>query len=459
MKQLISTNPAKNYEVLGEAPISTEQEIIQKVKQANSAKAIWGQMTVLERLKILRKVYDEFEKNRTEIGKLGSMEMGMPLSVVDSMEVGAGLEYFKWYLENSEKLLAPKILHEDETSKHSLYYEPTGIAAVIAPWNFPFCNFIWAVIPNLIAGNTVIFKHSEECPLSGKMIEDLINKCNLPVGVFSEVYGDGKTGDFLVHQQVDLLSFTGSTKVGQNLYKVAAEKFIPAYLELGGSAPGIVFEDADIDKVIESIYFNRFYNSGQVCDGLKRLIVHKSKLNETLSKLQTVLEAKVVGDPQNLKTDIGPLVSKKQLDALLLQVDESIKDGATIFYQTKLSENLKGAFYPPTLLTNIKKDMKVWKEEIFGPVLPVISFRTEEEAVELANDTDYGLGGYIFTENKERAERVAKKMQTGMISINNTVYIYPTNPWGGYKKSGIGRGNGKFGLREVSQIKVITTEK
>ena len=459
MAKIISTNPSKNYEVIGEVEVASEKEIIDKVKKAREATEFWSELTVKERCVYLEKVYQKFDERREEMGKLIATEMGMPISVIDAMEVGSGLEYFKWYLENSEQSLAPDVTHEDETQKHTVYYEPMGVAAVIAPWNFPFSNFIWAAIPNLVAGNTVIFKHSEECPLFGKMIEEIFEQAKFPDGVFSEIYGDGKVGDFLVHQDIDLISFTGSTKVGQHLYQVAAEKFIPVRLELGGSAPGIVFEDVNLDKVIESIYFNRFYNSGQVCDGLKRLIVHESKFGETVKKLSEILEKKKVGDPTDQTTDIGPLVAKRQVDLLTSQIDDSVKQGAKIAFKSKMSADLKGAFYAPIILTNIKTDMRVWKEEVFGPVLPIITFKTEEEAITLANDTDYGLGGYLFTEDKEKADRVAKKIKTGMISVNNTMYLNPADPWGGFKKSSVGRGNGKFGLREVSQIKIVATEK
>lgn len=459
MAKIISTNPSKNYEIIGEVEVSSEQEITQKVQKARKTTEFWGGLTINERYVYLDKVYQKLNGRREEMGKLIATEMGMPISVIDVMEVGSGLDYFKWYLENSEQVLIPDVTFEDETQTHTVYYEPMGVAAVIAPWNFPFSNFIWGVIPNLVAGNTVMFKHSEECPFFGKLIEEIFEQAKFPDGVFLEIYGDGKIGDFLAHQDIDLISFTGSTKVGQYLYKVAAEKFIPVRLELGGSAPGIVFEDANLDKVIESIYFNRFYNSGQVCDGLKRLIVHESKFEEMVKKLSAILEKKKVGDPADPTTDIGPLVAKRQVDLLKSQVDESIVQGAKVAFKSKISTDLKGAFYAPTILTDISREMRVWKEEVFGPVLPIVTFKTEEEAIVLANDTDYGLGGYLFTEDKEKANRVAKKIKTGMVSVNNTAYLNPADPWGGYKKSGLGRSNGKFGLREVSQIKIVATEK
>ena len=288
-------------------------------------------------------------------------------------------------------------------------------------------------------------------------IEEIISNI-LPEGVFCEVYGGPKVGNLLVHQDIDMICFTGSTTVGQHIYEVASKKLIRIVLELGGSAPGIVFEDTDLDSVMDSIYYNKFLNCGQVCDGLKRLLVHKNIFNETVEKLKEVTERKNVGNPEDKDTDIGPLVSEKQLKTLQLQVKDALSKGAKIVTGGKRL-NINGAYYSPTLLINVKPDMKVWKEEVFGPVLPIVKFSSEDEAIRLANDTKYGLGGYIFTTNKERALRIAKRVKTGMVAVNNSTYVIPSNPFGGYKKSGIGREHGKYGLRELCQIKVISIEK
>lgn len=458
MTELISISPI-NYKPLGSVRVSSENEISREVKTAQSAKLLWKNLGLKKRINLLKKVYDTFEKNRDEIGELITKEIGMPISVRDLMEVGSGLDFFKWFLENTEKFLSPEITFEDETNKHTVYYEAIGVAVVISPWNFPFSNFIWGVIPNLIVGNPVLFKHSEECPLSGKLYEELISHTGLPEGVFTEIYGDGKVGDYLAHQDINLICFTGSFKIGKSLHKIASEKFIPIHLELGGSAPGIVFEDVDLEKVIETIYFARFYNSGQVCDGLKRLIVHESRFDEVINKLKAVIKNKRIGDPNDPLTDIGPLVAKRQKELLARQVKDSIKMGAKINCGGKSPGLMEGAFYLPTIVTNITPDMPVWQEEVFGPVLPVMSFKTEEDAVKLANNTIYGLGGYIFTEDRKRAEKVAKELETGMVGINNANYLNPANPWGGYKCSGLGRGNGRYGLRELCQLKIISQEK
>ncbi|RJP47399.1 MAG: aldehyde dehydrogenase [Armatimonadetes bacterium] len=455
--QIISINPS-NYKKNGSVDASSENQIIQRVKKAREVSEKWRELGLEKRLEILEDVYCVLKKHSRELMELGTKEIGMPISQ-SRLSMESGFDYFKWYLNNSLKYISPEVGYEDEKEINKVFYEPVGVAAVIVPWNFPFENVVWGVIPNLIVGNTVVFKHSEYCPLFGKIIEEIISSSGLPEGVFEEIYGDGKEGDFLVHQDIDLIYFTGSSKTGKYLYEVAGKRFVKAVLELGGSAPGIVFQDAKIDEVLESIYVGRFYNCGQVCDGLKRLIVHKSKFEEVVDKLGKTLEIKKIGDPMNESTDFGPLVSQKQLELLKAQVQDAVDKGAKVVIGGRESKDLVGSYYEPTILTNINSKMRVWQEEVFGPVLPVVSFESEEEAVSLANDTKYGLGSYIFTEDLERAKRVASRIQAGMVGVNNTSYLKPCNPFGGYKESGMGREHGKYGLRELCQIKVVSYPK
>ena len=457
MSKLISTNPA-NYEVVGEVEFSTEKEIIEKIKKANIAKKEWRDFGLEKRIKLLRKVVERFIEKKEELAQLATREMGMPISQ-SRFDVDDSVRYFNWYLDNVSKYLSPEVVFEDDATKHTVFYEPLGVAAVITPWNFPLSNFVWGAGQCLIAGNVVVYKTSEECPMFGRLLEETITSC-LPEGVFSEVYGDGKTGDFLVHQNVDLISFTGSTKVGKYLYQVAGEKFIKAVMELGGSAPGIVFEDVDLEKVVGIIYQNRFTNCGQMCDALKRLIVHESKFEEVVKELKTHLESIKVGDPQDELTDIGPLVAKRQLELLEDQVKDAIEKGAKVVIGGKaVGGGGRGAYYEPTILTNVTKDMRVWQEEVFGPVLPIVSFDTDEKAIRMANDTKYGLGAQLYTNNKEKALEIASQIESGMVSINTASYLNPCSPFGGYKDSGIGREHGKFGFAELTQVKVVAIEK
>lgn len=452
-----SFNPS-TQELLGEIASTSEAEIKENVSKARKALPTWKKLGVKGRVKAIREVVKHLSARQEEFASLISKEMGMPISQ-SVHDVAGAIDYFTWYLDNAEKYLSPEITYEDENQIHEVHYEPVGVVAAITPWNFPASNFVWMIGQNLIVGNTVVFKDSEEVHLCGKLIEEVFSQSDLPEGVFAEVYGKGDVGDFLVHQDIDMICFTGSTATGQHLYKVGAEKFIRVFLELGGSAPGIVFEDTDIDKVIDTIYANRFDNCGQICDGLKRLIVHESKVDEVIKKLTKKLEEVTIGDATEKDTDIGPLVSQKQLDALKVQVEDALNKGAKEVFRKTLPATLKGFFYPPTLLTNITPNMSVWNEEVFGPVLPIVTFKTEEEAIKLANDTKYGLGGYAFTESKERFERVASEVQTGMIQMNTAAYVQAPTPFGGCKVSGIGREHGKFGFHELSNIKVIAREK
>ncbi|MBI4235465.1 aldehyde dehydrogenase [Candidatus Peregrinibacteria bacterium] len=457
MPKIISTNPSQNYAIIGEVEISADNEVAAKVQSANAAKLMWKELGVEKRIEMLRPLYEKFAAKKEEFALLITKEMGKPISQSTSEMQGA-LEEIKWFLDNGAAALKNEITHEDAESIHQIVYEPFGTAAVITPWNFPFAMFVWGTFPNLIAGNTVVFKITEECPLTGKLIEAVMNSADLPLGVFSEVYGAGDIGHKLATSDVNLIWFTGSTKVGKELYKIAADKFIKALLEMGGSSPAIVFEDADLDKAVAQLYEERFNNCGQVCDAIKRLIVHESIYAEVTGKLIAELKTKKIGNPQEQDTDISSLVAKRQQDLLASQVQDAIDKGAKVEFVKEIPQELQGAYYPPTILTDIKTDMRVWKEEVFGPVLPIVTFKTEEEAVRLANDTCYGLGSRIYTKDTEKAKRIASKIEAGTVEINNVSRWHSKNPFGGYKSSGMGRELGTVGFRELCQIKVMSAE-
>lgn len=454
--KLISTNPSDNYSYIGEVEVSELTEIQEKVVLARKAQGEWWVLGMKQRIEFLQKIYDALYQRRREISEIACKEMGFPITQQEMFDLGDGFSYFKWYLENAERILSPEVTFEDDKEIHRVYFEPYGVTAIIQPWNYPFCQWSWSVVPNLLAGNTVVFKHSEEVPLTGKLIEEIVNSTALPKGVFNEVYGDGKIGEMLTDQEIDLISFTGSPRVGQLIYTKAAKKFIKAVLELGGSAPGVIFEDAEIDLAVNHIFGVRFTNNGQACDGLKRLIVHESKFDEVVEKLKKLLESKVIGNPLDTRTDFGPLVAKRQQELLINQVEDAKVKGAKVICGGEVPLDLKGAYFQPTILTDVSTEMRVWQEEVFEPVLPIVPFTTEEEAIKLANDTQYGLGSYLYTKNTERIEKVSRQIKAGMVSVNGANYVYPFNPFGGYKKSGLGREHGKYGLQELCQIKVVS---
>jgi succinate-semialdehyde dehydrogenase/glutarate-semialdehyde dehydrogenase len=458
MAKLISTNPADNYSKLGEVNISTDKEITEKVINANKAKVTWKELGVEGRVKLLEPIRDEFRERKEEIAQLISKETGKVISE-STTEVTRYVDELTWFLDNGSKALKDVITLDDDKSLHRMIYEPYGVAACIAPWNFPLGMAVWGIFPNLVSGNVVIFKTSEECPLVGKLIEKIMLNHNLPIGVFSEVYGAGDVGKKLTESDINLIWFTGSTKVGKSLYKTAGNKFIKAVLEMGGSNPCVVFEDVDIDKAAPVIFGGRFRHCGQVCSALKRLIVHENVEKELISALKEIVERQKVGDPLNTNTDLGSLVAKRQHILLNEQLKDAIDKGAKIVAQTKLPKALKGAFFPPTLLSNITGEMRVWKEEVFGPIFPIVTFRTEEEAINLANDTPYGLGARVISKDIKRAERVASKIDAGSITLNYESRFLACDPFGGYKNSGIGRERGIHGLQELCQVKVIQVSK
>lgn len=453
--KLISTNPAQNYEPVGAVTASSDEEIAQKIANAHAAKMGWKALGVAARVALLTPIRDDFVRRKAEIATLISKETGKAITEATG-EVERYIEgELNWFLDNGANALANEPTLIDDTSKHHIVFEPYGVAVVIAPWNFPFGMAVWGIFPNLIAGNTVVFKTSEECPLTGKLLEEIILSHDLPEGVFAEVYGAGDVGKKLAESDSNLIWFTGSAPHGQAIYKTAAEKFIKAVLELGGSNPCIVFEDVDIAEAAPVIFGARFRNNGQVCSALKRLVVHESVAGELTAALKAIIERQKIGDPLDPASNLGSLVAKRQLDLLQAQYTDALDKGAHVAAQATLSKDIKGAFFPATLLSNITKDMRVWREEVFGPVLPIVTFKTEAEAIALANDTPYGLGARVMSKDKERAYRVAGRIDAGSIAINTETRFLAADPFGGYKLSGLSRERGIHGLRELCQIKTM----
>ncbi len=455
--KLKSLNPSNN-QLLGEVEVSTQADIDAKITAARLAQSSWRALGIEGRNKILRTFYDLIEINKQELAELQSNEMGMIINEAGG-DIEGSIDYLRWYSDHATEHLSPYTTFENDQEIHQVYREPRGVVASIIPWNYPLANFVWQCGQSLVAGNVVVLKHSEEVPLFEKRLEELSKEANIPEGVIGFVYGDGKVGDMLAHADIDMLCFTGSTKTGKYLYTVAAEKFIPVVMEMGGSAPGIIFADADLPKVIDTVYANRFMGCGQMCDGLKRLIVHKSRYDEVVQLLTEKIGNQKIGPAIDPATTIGPLVAERQVQALEVQVADSQLHGAKIVIGGKRPAGLTGAYYEPTLISDITNEMKVWTEEVFGPVLPVVSFDTEEEAIALANDTKYGLGAFVFTTDKDVMSRVSSQLQSGMVSQNNLSYIKPCDPFGGYKQSGLGREHGKYGFEDVTQVKVIAKEK
>jgi succinate-semialdehyde dehydrogenase/glutarate-semialdehyde dehydrogenase len=455
--KLISTNPSRGFAVIGEVESSTEQEVYTVVAKAVAAQPAWSELSIIRRKQAVQSFVDIAERRAEELSHIIAEETGRPVMGA-RLDVAKGISCFRDYLMMAEEHLAPKVTFETSTELHRVHREPWGVIATICPWNFPMTNVAWQCGQALLAGNGVVYKNSEENPLFAKLLEEIISESSIPESVFSIVYGDGQVGEWLARADINRLSFTGSFPVGRKLTQIAAEQFIPITTELGGSNPYIVFEGVELtDDLINNIYGRRFLHSGQFCTSVKRLIVHESLFDKLLNKLAEVTANKKIGDALDETTELGPLVAKRQLEKLEAQVQDAVEKGAKVVVGAKCPDGLKGAYYEPTILTNITSAMRVWREETFGPVLPIVSFKTEAEAITLANDTEYGLSAYISTKDKEQFARVARQLHVGMIAENQIINLLAAfNPFGGYKHSGMGRENGSYGFDEVTQVKVVS---
>lgn len=460
MATLISYNPY-DQSIVGETEISTASQVQKVVAEAKKAFPYWRGLSIAERVKHVAAFREELFKNKDVIASLITQEMGKPIVQARS-EVVSEIGFIDWYIEHAQRALKEEVIKETETQTFKIYYEPWGVCASIAPWNFPISMASSGIIQHVLAGNCVVFKPSEYTTLTQKMFIDLMHHSGMPYGVVGGVYGEAETGKALVDSDIDLLWFTGSTAVGQAIYKKCAEKFIKGVMELGGSSPGIIFADANLEKTIETIYWARFLNCGQVCSAVKRLFVEKKIFEQVLTLIKNRVAGVKIGNPKEETTDIGPLVSKEQLALLKQQIQDAKEKGAKVVLggvEPKGEQYKNGNYFLPTLLTNVSEDMKVYKEETFGPVLVVIPFENETAVIQKANDTPYGLSAEIFTTDMAKANRIAKQLQSGIIGINTDNLYYPFCPIGGYKKSGMGREYGIEGFRELAQIKYVALAK
>ena len=458
MAKLNSINPA-NGKIVGSVKVSTKNEVMNAFKKAEKVFPIWSKIPVEKRIKYIDKFAKEIQKQKRELAKIITLEMGKPYQEALG-EIAGALADLKYYVTKGPKILEEEILFKNGR-EGKVVFEPWGVCGVITPWNYPIAIPIGKIITNLIAGNTVLFKPSEYTPLSGQKIVEILKKIGLSEGVVNIVFGNGKVGKMVVDSPVNFICFTGSAKVGQEIYQKCGKKFIRSVLELGGSSPALVLADADLENAVENIYSARFSNCGQVCCAVKRLFIEAKIFKKFLERMVEEVSQKKIGDPFS-NVDFGPLVSKKQLDLLISQVKDAIEKGARVEIGGRKPEGKKyqkGNFFLPTILTNVNFKMRVLTEEVFGPVLPIIPFKNIGEAIKMANDTQYGLSAEIYTSDLKKAKEIAKNLEAGVISINTDSFSSLESPFGGYKKSGIGREGGRYGLRELVQIKYICRER
>jgi succinate-semialdehyde dehydrogenase / glutarate-semialdehyde dehydrogenase len=429
------------------------KQIIQKLKK-NQTK--WFEMGIDSRTQLLKKFHTLLKKNKTKIANSITKDINKPISQSKG-EIDFNIGVFKWYLDNVKSKIKEKVIQEDVNQITKIKYFPKGVYSVILPWNFPFGIFISGVIPNLLVGNTVIVKFSEYNQNYARIMNKILSEC-LELNKFLHlIYGDKIIGEKIISQDIDGVWFTGSRKTGERISKKLISKSLIPHLELGGSNPGIIFPDVDIDDIINKIYFERFFNNGQYCDAIKRIIIHVSKKEEFIDKMLKSIYKRKIGNPFNKITELGPLANKKFFKILKGQYTQAIKKGAIPHkIKTKYKHEL---FFEPVLFSNIDTTMKIWKEEIFGPILPIITYQNIDEAILLANSTEFDLGANIFTNDQKTKDYVVSKLKAGNIEINNTNHWNPEIPFGGLRYSGNSKEYGEFGFHQFCFKKIICNSK
>ena len=436
--------------------LGSQEDTDNAVKSAKIAFDSFKETSKEERLDLLEKLLIIYKKRFNEMAEAISLEMGAPMDWSTDVQTASGRDHLEDFILRLKNFNFEE--HFDEKSNNHICYEPIGVCGLITPWNWPINQITLKVVPAFATGCTMILKPSEIAPISGMLFAEMIDEAGFPKGVFNLVNGNGAGvgTDISSHPDIDMVSFTGSTRAGRLISKNAAETIKRVCLELGGKGGNIVFADSYKNAVRDGIR-NVMSNSGQSCDAPTRMLVEKSIYQRAVD--EAVDEANKIGvDQASKKGDhIGPVISKTQYDKIINLIESGIKEGATLAAGgPELPNGLnKGYFIKPTIFTDVTNEMRIAKEEIFGPVLSIIPFETEDEAINIVNDTSYGLGNYVQTEDREKAHRVAKKLRSGCVYINGNAADAGT-PFGGYRQSGNGREGGVWGLEEYLEVKTVT---
>ena len=436
--------------------LGNKDDINSAVKAAKEAYESWAFSSKEERIKLLEKLYENYKKRWADIAEAITLEMGAPKNFASKLQTGTGASHIKSFIKYLKNFEFEKPLG-DHAPNQRLIYEPKGVCALITPWNWPMNQVCLKVMPALASGCTMILKPSELAPLSSMILAEIIDEVKFPKGVFNLINGDGATtGDALTsHPDINMISFTGSTRAGALISQNAAKDFKRLSLELGGKGANIIFKDAD-PEAIERGALRCFRNSGQSCNAPTRMLVEKSMYDEAIKRLKKYTESFEVGDPKTEGDHIGPVISETQYKKIQTLIQKGIDEGAKLVAGgIGKPEGLeKGYFIKPTVFADVNNDMEVARTEIFGPVLSVMPFENEEEAIKIANDTSYGLTNYIQTQDPEKVKRVARKLRSGMVDVNGAG-IAVDAPFGGFKHSGIGREAGEHGLEEFLEVKAV----
>lgn len=419
---------------------------------------IWSATSTAERASYLFKIADEIDKNMEELVYLETMDNGKTYREAEG-DIGDAAACFRYYAGLITKPDG-QTYHVADPMQAMVVREPVGVCGLIVPWNYPLLMSVWKIAPALAAGNTIVFKPSEVTPITATKLFEILEKVGLPKGVANMVMGAGPIvgNEIAASNKVDMISFTGGTKTGKHIMRTAADNMKKISLELGGKSPNIIFADADFETAIDYALFGIYAGSGQVCSAGSRILVEEKIYDKFVNSFVERAQQINVGPGDNPESEMGPLVSQEHMEKVLRYIEIGKDEGANVACGgRRIMEDGKGDgfFIEPTVFVNVKPDMRIVQEEIFGPVVVIQKFKDEQEAIELANGTDYGLAGGVFTVDGAKAMRVIRKLRAGITWINSYHPTYNEAPWGGYKQSGIGRSLGTFGLEEFQEIKQI----
>jgi acyl-CoA reductase-like NAD-dependent aldehyde dehydrogenase len=448
--KLKTINPATEA-ILNEYSIMTKEQINAKVKTSRNSFSEWRN-DIDKRVDLLYAFANEFRKSKENLAKTATQEMGKAIKESRS-EVEKCAWAIEYFADNGKIFVSDEVVNTD-ARKSIITFKPIGVIGSIMPWNFPYWQALRFAAPSLMVGNIIVLKPASATMQCGIEIEKTFNKAGVADGVFQTLIGDSSIAEKLIDSDINAVTFTGSVLVGGKVAQRATSQLKKTVLELGGSDPFIVCGDADIEKASSGAVKGRFINCGQSCIASKRFIVVKKIANEFIEKFVQKTEKLKVGDPLSDDTDIGPLVSINSLKNMESLVAESVRDGAELLTGGERL-NSKGFFYPPTVLKNVSPSMRIAREEVFGPIAPVIVSEDETEAMKIANDSKYGLGASIWTQDLDKAERLSRAVESGIVTVNNVVISDPRVPFGGIKDSGFGRELSRYGMLEFVNIKSV----
>ena len=453
-KQTIEVHNAGNGEVMGRVPLGDDKDVERAVAAARSALDSWSATTPEQRSQFLEKISGGLKARADELARLIAQEVGMPLKMAARIQAGLPIANFA----NYAKILR-EFSFEQRVGNSIVVRDPVGVVGAVTPWNYPLHQIALKVAPALAAGCTVVLKPSEVAPFNAFLLADVIESVGLPKGVFNLVTGTGaQAGEALVkHPGVDMISFTGSTRAGKRISELASQSVKRVALELGGKSASVILDDADIAAAVKGTVNGCYLNSGQTCTALTRMLVPESKYEEAAKAATEVAKSFSVGDPLSESTRLGPLTSAAQLERVRGYIKKGVQEGAELLVggaEPPEGAPAGGYYVRPTVFGKVKNSMTIAQEEIFGPVLSIIPYNDEEEAVRIANDSPYGLAGAVWSKDEARAQRVARRIRAGQVDVNGGAFNMNA-PFGGFKQSGHGREAGVFGLEEFLEYKSL----